>query len=504
MEVSPKIRNIKIQVVFQKKVVNVLLRSSALAPLLSNTFTHVFIFQIILKDLNTSFQGKYYLKGLSFMPIILCCFLLLAGCKKNEGTVAPPSTPPIIPGTPDIPPVSVAGILNTAHLEKLIVPVLFPNGAKALGVYIYSNAPNYTLASAPGEGFTCVDDVARAALFYIRNPSFSTDTLIQMRAFGLIDFLLNMQSENAYFYNFLYTGNTINKAGITSINEAKWWSWRALQTLTEGYEVIKTKNKPLADKMLLSADKLVVRIKADLVAIPETTTQIQGLTIPNWLPEGADQAATLILALIPYCKAKPDVVMNSYIKKLADGIILMQFGDKNNFPYSAFISSGNIWHAYGSFQAYALIKAADFLNMPVYKEKAMAEVDNFYPWLIQNGYKSSFEVISSNGVLVSKNAQEFEQIAYGFSPYIFAAIEAYKITKDEKYADMAGRLAAWFFGKNSANTTIFSKETGRCYDALFTGNQINKNSGAESTIEALLSMQQVSAEGAIKAAMEIY
>lgn len=320
----------------------------------------------------------------------------------------------------------------------------------------------------------------------------------------MINFILNMQSENGYFYNFLNTGNTINKGGITSVNEAKWWSWRALQTLTEAYNVIKTKNTPLADKMLLSADNLVARIKSDLVTLPKTTTGIAGLTIPDWLPEGADQAATLTLGLVAYCSIKPDAVINDYIKKLADGIVLMQFGDKHNFPFSVFISSGNSWHAYGSFQAYALFKAADFLKMPVYKEKALEEANNFYPWLIANGYKNSFDLTKSNGAFASENVKEFEQIAYGFSGYIFAAVEAYKTTKDEKYADIAGRLAAWFFGKNSANTKMFSTETGVCYDALFTGNQVNKNSGAESTIEALLSMQQVSGEAVVKAAMEKY
>lgn len=436
------------------------------------------------------------------MLIVMWCLLLLAGCKKSEGTVAPPTA--VIPPEIVIPPATFPGILNTAHLEKLITPLTFPNGTKALGVYVYSDAPNYNPAPATGEGFTCVDDVARAALIYTRNPSFPTDTLIQKRAFGLINFILNMQSDNGYFYNFLYVGNTINKAGITSINEPKWWSWRALQTLTEAYDIVKTKNKPLANKMLLSADKLVEKIKSDLAPLPQTKTQIEGLSIPEWLPEGADQSATMILALIDYCKIKPDVIVKEYIKKLADGILLMQFGDKDNFPYSAFISSGNTWHAYGSFQAYTLFKVATFLNMPVYQEKALEEVDHFYPWLIQNGYKNSFEVISMNGVLSAKNEKEYEQIAYGFSPFIYAATEAYKITKVEKYADIAGRLAAWFFGRNAAQTNMFSTETGRCFDAIFTGNKVNKNSGAEATIEALLSMQVVSAEPAVKSAMEKY
>jgi hypothetical protein len=455
-----------------------------------------------LKNNHPLFKLKYYERIQPLIIAAICSLLFLAGCKKNDETVA--SSPPVVPAQSEVHTAIVTGILNTVHLEKLTVPIIFPNGAKALAVYIYADAPNYNLTSASGEGFTCVDDVARAALVYTRNPFFSTDTLVQKRATGLINFILNMQSEDGYFYNFLYTGNTINKAGITSINEPKWWSWRALQTLTEAYNVIKANNQPLADKMLLSADKLVARIKSDLATLPETTIQIEGLSIPQWLPEGADQAATLILGLIAYCDIKPDAAINKYIQKLADGIVLMQFGDKDKFPYSAFISSGNKWHAYGSFQAYALFKTAAFLNMPLYREKAFNEVDHFYPWLIQSGYRSSFDLISSNGVFASKNEQEFEQISYGFSPYIFAAVEAYKITKEEKYADIAGRLAAWFFGKNSAHTKMFSLETGRCYDAIFTGNQINRNAGAESTIEALLSIQQVSGEAIIKTTMEKY
>jgi hypothetical protein len=51
---------------------------------------------------------------------------------------------------------------------------------------------------------------------------------------------------------------------------------------------------------------------------------------------------------------------------------------------------------------------------------------------------------------------------------------------------------------------MFSITTGRCYDAINTGNIINKNSGAESTIEALLTMQRVNNYPLVKAAMDKY
>ena len=75
----------------------------------------------------------------------------------------------------------------------------------------------------------------------------------------------------------------------------------------------------------------------------------------------------------------------------------MQQGDATHFPYDAFLSWENTWHAYGNVQAYALMIAGAFLNNPQYNVLALAEVDNFYPWLLQNGYKSSFAISDSAG-----------------------------------------------------------------------------------------------------------
>jgi hypothetical protein len=120
----------------------------------------------------------------------------------------------------------------------------------------------------------------------------------------------------------------------------------------------------------------------------------------------------------------------------------------------------------------------------------MAEVDSFYPWLLQNGYKSSFAISDSAGEYQILSESSYDQIAYGIEPMVFAAAEAYKKTGQAKYADMAGHLAAWFLGANDGNVLMYSKSTGICYDGLSQGGQANLNSGAESTIEALLTMQK--------------
>jgi hypothetical protein len=432
-------------------------------------------------------------KGIQFILWICAISCTAVNCKKQD------TDSPVIP--PDD-----TTLINTSHLDYLYTPVTFSDGTNAAGVYIYAEAPDYHLVADSDEGYTCVDDVSRAALVYLRSNKFSSDTLVQSKAFKLIKFLLQMQSSNGYFYNFLLTTNQINMNGTTSINNPGWWSWRALQTLTEGSPVVKVLNTELADKMDQAVSKLVAAIKTGMVNIPQTTKLVSGITVPQWLPAGSgtDQAALLILGLIPYCTKTNDAVMIAYVKKLADGIALMQQGDATHYPYGAFLSWENTWHAYGNDQAYALLKAGVFLNDPQYTSKALAEVDNFYPWLLQNGLKSSF-VVTNNGSGVQLSSEKsFEQIAYGVRPMVFAAIEAYRLTGNDKYADVAGRLSAWFLGNNVVSKNMYSLATGRCYDAISSTANVNINSGAESTIEALLAMQRVESYPAVKIALNKY
>ena len=402
------------------------------------------------------------------------------------------------------PPPVDSSLVNTNHLDYLYTPVTFSTGTKAAGVFIYAEAPDYHRVADVDEGFTCVDDVARATQVYLRSGKFSSDTSVQNKTFNLIRFILEMQSSNGYFYNFLFPDLTINTNGATSINNANWWSWRALYALSEAAPLVRSKDSQLADKIDAAISRIIATIKTDLVPIPKTNKISNGIVVPQWLPAGSgtDQAAIIILGLIP--SAANDPVLTSFIKKLADGIALMQQGDATHFPYSCILSWENTWHAYGADQAFALMKAGAFLNDASYTNKGITVVDNFYPWLLKNGIKSSFEV-QSNGVDITLLSEKsYDQIAYGIRPMVTAAVEAYRLTNQEKYADIAGHLAAWFFGANDANKIMYSVSTGRCFDGIQSSSSVNTNSGAESTIEALLTMESVESNSAVKADFNKY
>jgi hypothetical protein len=53
---------------------------------------------------------------------------------------------------------------------------------------------------------------------------------------------------------------------------------------------------------------------------------------------------------------------------------------------------------------------------------------------------------------------------------------------------LAGIVAAWYFGANPAGEAMYDPATGRTFDGISGSGEINRNSGAESTIHGLLSM----------------
>ena len=69
---------------------------------------------------------------------------------------------------------------------------------------------------------------------------------------------------------------------------------------------------------------------------------------------------------------------------------------------------------------------------------------------------------------------------------VWAASEAYQYSEQEKYLTLAQDLQAWLSGRNDASSTLFNPQTGVCFDGIISPTEINRNSGAESTIESLI------------------
>ncbi|MBK8505930.1 MAG: hypothetical protein IPL46_29290 [Saprospiraceae bacterium] len=383
-------------------------------------------------------------------------------------------------------------VINTSHLDHLYEEISIAHEDTFAIIHIYSEYPDYVWVGDSDEGIACIDDVARAIIFYLRNYHYSGEIQSLEKGKKLLKFLLFMQADNGYFNNFIFPDYSINKEGITSLAEPNWWSWRALWALGEAITLLDSETSDY-DRLVTARNRLVDAIILDFRTHPmDSFIQVDGFRIPQWLPgkTAADQAALMILGL-GYSQNYRWEESKKILKSMLDGIQQMQIINDENFPHGVFLSWQNIWHAYGNSQSYALLKISQLTNDPSLISPALTEIQFFYNEWIKRNYISHFNLKKIENSVSIYDSSSFPQIAYNIRPVIWACLEATKVTGDMKYATMAQTVGQWFDGENAVQTAMYDPITGLCFDGINDDKTVNRNAGAESTIEALLALQEI-------------
>jgi hypothetical protein len=395
-------------------------------------------------------------------------------------------------------------LINTLHLEHLYQEVEINDSTHLGTVWIYSNAPDYPLVNDQDEGFTCVDDVSRAMVFYCRqydkNPVADNLNMIE----SLTEFIIYMQADNGYCYNFMFPDNGINRIHPNSRPVPNFWSWRAFWALTELNLLDAPELDELKDRSRSCMEKLLKNMD-DIFSSESHTIEFEGIRIPAVIAEqGADQVALIMIGLCNYYQKNNTSSIKDLLLKLGHHLLAVQYGDGHTFPYFAFLSWKNIWHAWGNMQAYALLYAGRILQEEQFIHAGLKEVKHFYPFCVDQQFISDFRLIRDNDSLRATDFHRFPQISYGIRPMVFASMEAFNITGDEAYARLAGELASWYFGNNPANQVMYDQHSGRTFDGINSASRTNYNSGAESTIETLLSIQAMESNPVAKKIIREY
>jgi len=393
---------------------------------------------------------------------------------------------------------SDTSLINTSHLEHLYQEIDINDDLRLGTVWIYSNAPDYFLLNDEDEGFTCVDDVSRALVFYCRqykiNPAQENLDKIE----SLTRFIMYMKADNGYYHNFLFLDNGINTVHPNSRPTPNFWSWRAFWALTEvnlldspELNSLRVQTKPYLDHLLDNLEQIFLS--------ESDTIEIEGIRIPSVnAVYGPDQLAVIMIGLTNYYQINNSPEIKVLTMKLGHYLLAAQFGDENLSPYHAFLSWKNIWHAWGNMQAFALLYAGHIMQNDQFINAGLNEVKHFYPYCIEQNFISEFSLIRNNDSLLLREVESFPQISYGIRPMIFASLEAYHITGDEAYAILASKLTLWYFGNNPAKQVMYDQLSGRTFDGINSASKTNFNSGAESTIETLLSIQAMESNAIAK------
>ena len=430
--------------------------------------------------------------------LLFLCGVLASGCSSTSAInpTATNSAAQILSVTAtaiESPTESVdRGDVNLSHLNFLVEDVDIAGQPMAI-THIYSEYPRYDWVDASGEGIAAVDDAARAALVYLTDYEATQDAASLDKARRLLNFVLYMQDEDGQFYNFILdrTG-TINKTGNTSFKSSGWWAARAARALGAGYRVFRSVDPDYASKL----DQAFQRIRdvwiGEVGANYGKLNPLHGVQVPAWLiADASDVSSIAVLALLEYYRATEgqDTSTRDLLTKLCEGLAAYQVGDDRNYPFGWHPDSANSpfsWHAWGSTQAFALARAGQQLNRQEWVVSAQREADSFYARLLTG------EMVGEWGVLPI----EFPQIAYGMNSMVQALVALHQATGDDLYGKLASLAAGWFYGNNAADFPMYDPTTGRGFDGLQgpSSFRVNRNAGAESTIEALMALQAVNAD----------
>lgn len=374
-------------------------------------------------------------------------------------------------------------LVNLDHLRFLTEAVEIDGQPMAV-VHIYSEFPEYEWVDAAGEGLSAVDDVARAAVVYLWEYERTGNAELLELAKLCLNFVLYMQAEDGELYNFVTdkTG-TINERGGTSYKSLGWWAMRGLWSLGEGVRVFDTVDPAYADQLAAAYLKTEAALGATMTNYGEYTS-LHGFEIPAWIP-GAEPAVASVglLGLSAYYQARPNETTAEIITKIADGVAEYRLGDHAEYPFGmhpVLANAPGFWHDWGAHNTHALVVAGMTLDRQDWIDSAAASADSF---LVR---QLAFEQFRHIGVIPYR----LEQIAYGTNMLVLTYTSLYEATGEERYATYAGLAASWYFGNNMASVQMYDPASGRVFDGINgpVAWRVNRNSGAESTIEGLLSL----------------
>lgn len=156
----------------------------------------------------------------------------------------------------------------------------------------------------------------------------------------------------------------------------------------------------------------------------------------------------------------------------------------------------NSWYWFDSEMTYdngrlpmSLLVAYDQTKNKKYLEVAIESLD-FLTDITFDKKREYFSFPGNRGWFTkSGNRAKFDQQPIEAGTMVEVYVLAYKITKDEKYKNLATLAMEWYDGKNISGQNMINKDGG-IFDGL-EENKVNQNQGAESVLSYLLAAKEI-------------
>jgi multiple sugar transport system substrate-binding protein len=395
---------------------------------------------------------------------VLALAVLAAGCNRKAKLVAtPPPAPPLT--------------IRLDYLQHLGLDAVV-NQRPVRVVSLYAEAPDYRPTGSPErdgfEGIAAVDDAARAAIAYLRSYESTGDVHARHEALGLLAFVAAMEQGDGEFVNFIDAKGRPNRNAPSSRKSMSYWGARSLWALAEAVRVLGPEKATELGILRPVLHRAVARMGREVEA-------------GRLLGGSATATAEALLGLLALERAEPSTELATLAARTASLLAPLSGGTIQTPPWGARVDRPDSpWHAWGCRSTEALATAAVVLNRPDFAVAARREADGLWGRFLLAGQVAS--AISPDGT-----ATWYPQIAYGIGPVVEGYLALAEATGDHRYAVFAGLTAGWFVGSNAARVSMYDERTGRTFDGIDATppGRVNRNAGAESTIESLLALQRV-------------
>jgi hypothetical protein len=451
-----------------------------------------------------------------------CAALVCVAALATSASVASAATA----ATNDVGAAHAVPLTNLAHLNSLLASVTPPAQAghttyrlasePSIGVlWVYSNhesdgsfsntgGGNYDAATNTyGQGSFDADDIARAAVVYLRHWQQTGDLTSRAHAEELLRGLTYLQTATGpnagNVVLWMQPDGTLHPTPTPPDNPnpadtgASYWLARTVWALGEGYADFRGSDPAFAHFLGARMQLAVAALDREVLTKYGTFQTVHGRSVPAWLiQDGADASAEAVLGLSSYVNAGGGSAARIALSDFAEGIALLGAGNAQTWPYGALMPSAvtpSDWHAWASQMPEAVALAAQALHRPRLLAWAVADAATFAPHLLT-------ATGPSNGWLPA--ASDNSQIAYGVDSQVQSLLAVGDAVHSQGMLDVAGLAAGWFFGSNNAGAPTYDPATGVANDGVSPDGVINGNSGAESTIHALLTMEALDARPAVR------
>jgi hypothetical protein len=419
-------------------------------------------------------------------------------------------------------PVASTLLTNLAHLDFLTATVTPPpqpghttyqlGSEPSVGVlWVYANylaTGSYQVTGGGtydatnntyGQGAYDTDDISRAAVVYLQHWVQFGDQHSRDQAYQLLRGLTYLQTATGpnagNVVLWMQPNGSLNPTPTPadspnpSDSGASYWLARTIWALGVGYADFRGTDPAFAAFLRQRLDLAIGALDREVLTSYGQYQLSNGLRVPAWLITGnADASSEAVLGLAAYVQAGGGTVARTALAQLAGGIADMGAGIASTWPYGAILpstTSRSEWHPWAAQMPTALADAATALDQPGLLSAAVADTAVFTPHLL---------TATGPDNLWGPAPVDSSQIAYGAGARVLALLAVATATHSAGLRQLAGIAAGWFFGQNPASVATYNPATGATDDGINADGTVNLNSGAESTIFGLLTMEALDAD----------